>query len=145
MIRLSTIFTIFLITSIQYTISSNEPTEKNCSCKTTTNGTNTVVNDTATGSTCVLKPTGRQFCPQPSESKVPPNCIPFPDLPSMPPPDKAIYTTNVNPSPTSQCRSCVLLVQNYTPEFGRTGLRESKKRIILVRLITHKTNKANVI
>lgn len=106
MIHLSAIFTILLIAPIQCTTASNEPAEKNCSCETAPNDTNAVVNDTVTGSTCVLKPTGKQFCPQPSETKSPPNCIPFPDLPFTPPPEKVIYTTSAQHSPTSQCRSC---------------------------------------
>lgn len=57
-------------------------------------------------SLCSTKPQGRQFCPLPAEQKTPENCIPFPDYPSAPPSGEVLYTTNINPKPVGQCRSC---------------------------------------
>ncbi|KAL1491682.1 hypothetical protein ABEB36_012241 [Hypothenemus hampei] len=69
---------------------------------------------------CEMKPHGKQFCPLPSIRTDEEDCVPIPSYPSEPPIGEILYTTSVNLSPKSQCRSCSLtLTENENDDNGK--------------------------
>lgn len=87
---------------------------ENCTCENDTianqSNANQTPMDKAELPSCSLKQTGREFCSLPPEIIHPPNCIPFPEHPSVPPPGEAIYSTSNNPVPANNCRRCDLML-----------------------------------